>query len=190
MRVPGFTLSMVIASALTGLSLGLLLDVLFLRRWVRRFYTANMWLMIILYLGLSIVAVAFFMGLPVGTIALGITAGVYMGRRENHVHIDRVNVVRTLRKTAFIAASITAMAALPIGILALNEQDILRMLENLSGLNQSSLRGLAGFTLIGLLCILLFLIQYWFSKKAGLLAFSMGNRNAHRNPVDATVRRD
>lgn len=139
---------------------------------------ADMWLMIILYLGLSIIAVAFFMGLPVGTIVLGITAGVYMGRRESHAHIDGINAVPTLRKTALVAASVTAMAALPIGILVLNEQDILKILENLSGLNQASLRGFAGFTLIGLLCVLLFLLQYWFSKKAGLLAFNMGSRNA------------
>ncbi|MHC4406209.1 MAG: hypothetical protein ACYTG0_41775, partial [Planctomycetota bacterium] len=76
MCVPDFPLGMVIASALTGLSLGLLLDVLFLRRWVRSFYMANMWLMVVLYLGLSIISVAFFMGLPVGTLALGMTAGV------------------------------------------------------------------------------------------------------------------
>jgi hypothetical protein len=178
MRDPDFPLSMVIASALTGLGLGLVLDLVFLRQWVRRFYMANIWWMIILYLGLSIAAVAFFMGLPAGTIVLGIAAGVYMGRRERHVHTDWINAIPTLRKTALITASVTAMAALPIGILALNEQDILAMLENLSGLPQANLRGFAGFTLIGLGCVLLFLIQYWFSKKAGLLAFNIGHRTA------------
>ncbi len=178
MRVPDFPQSIVIALALTGLSLGLLLDVLFLRRWVQTFYMANIWLMIILYLGLSIVSVAFFMGLPVGTFVLGISAGIYMGRRENHVHSDWINTVPALRKTALIAASVTAMAALPIGIFALNEQGILKMLEDVSGLDQTSIRGFAGFTLVGLLCVLLFLIQYWFSRKAGLLAFNMGNIDA------------
>jgi len=181
MRVPEFPLSMVIAAALTGLGLGLLLDVLFLRRWVRRFYMANLWLMIILYLGLSIVAVAFFMGFPVGTIALGTIAGIYMGRRATHAHIDCINAVPTLRITALIAASVTAVAALPIGILALNEQGVLRMLENLSGINQASLRGAAGFTLVALLCVLLFLIQYWFSRKAGFLACNIGERNAQQS---------
>jgi len=190
-RVPDFPLSIVKASALTGLSLGLLLNVLFLRRWVRRFYMANTWLMFILYLGLSIVAVAFFMGLPVGTFTLGITAGVYMGRKESYVHGDQISVVSTLRKTAFMAAFVTTMGALPIGILALNEQDVLKMLENSSGLDRASLRGISGFTLIGLLCVLLFLMQFWFSKKAGLLAFHMGNGNAQRwSAVGAADRRD
>ena len=178
MHVPDFPLSIVIASALTGLCLGLLFDILFLRRWVRTFYIANMWLMIILYLGLSIVAVAFFMGLPVGTFVLGITAGIYMGRRKRYVHSDWINAVPALRKTALITASVTALAALPIGILALNDQNLLKMLENVSGLNQASIRGLAGFTLVCLLCVFLFLLQYWFSRKAGLLAFDIGNRDA------------
>ena len=177
MGITDFPLSMVIASTLTGL--GLLLDVLFFRRWVQRFYTANMWLMAILYLSLSTVAVAFFMGFPVGTIVLGISAGVYVGRREGHLHIDGISAIPILRKTALITASITAMAALPIGILALREQDILKMLENLSGIDQAGLQGPAGFALISVLCVLLFLIQYWSSKKAGQLAFNIDNRNAH-----------
>lgn len=178
MRVPDFPLNIVIASALTGFSLGLLLDVLFLRRWVRTFYIANIWLMIILYLGLSFIAVGFFMGLPGGTFVLGISAGIYMGRRESHVHNDWINAFPALRKTALIAASVTTLAALPIGILALNEQNILNMLENVSGLDQDSIQGFAGFILVGLLCVLLFLIQYWFSRKAGLIAFNMGNIDA------------
>jgi hypothetical protein len=70
------------------------------------------------------------------------------------------------------------MAALPIGILALNERDILKMLETLSGLSQASLRGFAGFALVGLLCVLLFLMQYWLSRKAGLLALTTRSRKS------------
>ena len=179
MGITDFPPGMVIASALTGLGLGLLLDVLFFRRWVQRFYTASLWLMTVVYLSLSTVAVAFFMGLPVGTIALGVFAGVYVGRRGGHLHIDGISVLPILRKTALVTASITAMTALPIGILALREQDILRMLENLSGIDGASLRGPAGFALISMLCILLFLIQYWSSKKAGQLASNMGDRSSH-----------
>jgi hypothetical protein len=139
-----------------------------------------MWLMFILYLGLSIVAVAFFMGFPFGTITLGTIAGIYMGRRASHVHTDWITAVHSLRKTALITATVTLMAVLPIGILALNEKDILKILENLSGINQIRFRGIAGLTLIAFLCGFLFLIQYWLSKKAGLLAFNMGKRNAQR----------
>ena len=177
---------MVIAMALTGLCVGLVLDVFFLRNWVGRFYTANLWLVSICYLGLCIVAVAFFMGLPVGTLALGIIACVYIGRRECHAHTDWKEALPTLRKAALTSAGVTTMAALPIGVLALDEQDVLDMLGSLSGLGQVSLQGWAGFTLIGLLCILLFLVQYWFSEKAGSLAYNAGKGNAQQERIDVT----
>jgi len=147
--------------------------------------------MIVLYLGLSIVAVAFFMGLPIGTITIGTIAGIYMGRRMSHVHADWITVVHVMQKTALITASITVMGTLPIGLLALNEQDILDMLKRLSGFGQSSLQGIVGFTLIIVLCGLLFLVQYWLSKKAGLLAFYMGKTKAqHWGAIDTAARRD
>lgn len=174
MQVPGIPLNAVIASALTGLALGLVFDAVFLRRWIRRVYVAKMWLVITLYLGLSFVAVALFMGLPVGTLAIGAIAGAYMGRRANQVHGDRDVAVLSLRKTALVTASVTGAAALPIGILALGEQDILGLLESLSGMGQASLQGVPGITLIAILCGLLFLMQYWLSRKAGMLAFNIG----------------
>jgi hypothetical protein len=134
--------------------------------------------MIFLYLGLSVVAVALFMGFPVGTLTLGTLTGIYMGRRARHYPNEWNTAFPYLSKTAFITASVTTIAALPIGILALNEQDNLRMLANLSGIRQISLQGVAGYTLIAFLCGFLFLIQYWFSKKAGVIAFNMGIRNA------------
>ncbi len=191
MRFPDFPLSIVIVSALTGLSMGLVLDILFLRWWVQKFYIASVWLMIVLYLSLSIIAVAFFMGLPVGTFVLGIAAGAYMGRRESSIHSDRISVVSTLRKTALMTATVTTMPALPIGILALKERDVLNMLKNLTDLTPTSLRGFSGFAFIALLCVLLFLMQYFFSKKAGLLAFDLGIRHfRHQRTHEAPAHRD
>ena len=77
-----------IALVLTGLGIGLVLDVVFVRNWVLRFYTANLWLMGIIYIALSIAAVSFFMGLPIGTINPGILASITMGRRASHVQIN------------------------------------------------------------------------------------------------------
>ena len=184
-HVSGFPLQMVMALALTGLSVGLLLDLFFLRNWVQRFYQAPLWLMSMGYLGLCIVAVAFFMGFPVGTLILGLIAGVYMGRRERCAHREGPQFMPTLRRTALMAAAVTTMAALPIGVLALQEQNLLAMLRSWSGLEAVSLQGGVGFTLIGILCVLLFLVQYGVSKKAGLLAYKMGPRNDDQHTMGA-----
>ena len=185
LHVPGVPLNAVIGTAFTGLAVGLLLDVAFLRRWVRQFYTARIWLVVAVYLGLSIVAVAFFMGLPLGTFLLGVAFGVYAGRRHRHVQNDSSSVARVLCRAAFLAASITTAAALPIGILVLDEGSVLTVLEAISGFDQASLRGAVGFALVGFLCLILFLLQYYCSKLAGLLAFRIGPNYAQPHaPVD------
>jgi hypothetical protein len=171
---------MIKTAALTGLGIGCLLDVVFLRRWVGKFYTANPWLIVMVYLGLCVVAVGSCMGVPVGTFSLGIAAGAYVGRREHHRQADGVLTATAFRRVAVFAASVTAAAALPIGILALqSEQEILRWLENNFGLIRNSLQGGGGFTLIGFLCLLLFVMQYWCTRMAGRLAFRIGTGRHH-----------
>ncbi len=174
---------MIKATALTGLVFGCLLDVVFLRRWVGKFYTANPWLLIMIYLGLCIVAVGACMGVPVGTFSLGVAAGVYVGRREHYHQADGGLAATTFHKIAIFAASVTTLAALPIGILALqSEQEILTWIENTFGLNRNSLQGGGGFILIGFLCFLLFVMQYWSTRMAGRLAFRTGmGRHHHQN---------
>jgi hypothetical protein len=174
-------LGVIVAAALTGLGLGCLLDLIFLPRWVSRFYSANLWLMGAVYVGLGIVATGFCMGVPVGTFALGLVAGVYMGRRERHRAADEAQGKPNLRKAAFAAATVTTALALPIGLLALqSEQEILRWLEGLLGLRRNDLQGGGGLVLIGLLCGLLFVMQYWGSRMAARLAFGTGPGAAGR----------
>jgi hypothetical protein len=181
----GFPLppDVIITAALAGLGLGCLLDVVFLRRWVWKFYTANLWLMVAVYLALCVVAVAFCMGVPVGTFLLGIAAGVYIGRRTHHRQADEARAAVAFRRVAVFAASVTAAMALLIGILALqSEQEILRWLENTFGLSRNALQGSGGFILVGILCSLLFVTQFWCTRKAGRLALGIGAGRHHRLP--------
>lgn len=49
MRVPGVSVNAVIVSAISGLVIGFILDLVLLRRWVRRFYTASLWWLAAVY---------------------------------------------------------------------------------------------------------------------------------------------
>ena len=182
MHIPEVPLSAVIASALTGLCLGVLLDVFLLRRWVRRFYQASVWLMAMLFLSLDVVAVGFFMGLPLGTLALGTLAGLYMGRRARHAGRGPSRAVDSVRVTALTAAAATAAAAFPIGIIAIRERDIAIFLGSLTALSPDDLRGLGGMALIGLLCAVLFLLQYGLARNAGLVAYRLGGLTSGEEP--------
>jgi hypothetical protein len=165
---------MIVTAALTGLGLGCILDVLFLRRWVEKFYTANLRWMVVVYLGCFVVAFASFMGFPIGTFLLGIAAGIYVGRRASHHRVDRNQLAIALRRAAVLTSSITTMAALPIVILGLKERAVPELFEAWFGLDRDRLYGTAGFTLVGLFCLLLFGAQYWCARRAGRLAFRIG----------------
>jgi lysylphosphatidylglycerol synthetase-like protein (DUF2156 family) len=168
--------------ALTGLGIGCLLDAVFLRHWIEKFYTADWRLMVLVYLALGVVACGLCMGVPLGTFALGIAAGVYIGRRMRHCRAEGACAAAAFRRGALFVATVTTAMALPIGILALqSEKEILRWLETGCGLNPNSLAGTGGFILVGVLCAVLFVMQYGCSRLAGHLAFGIG-RGRHDNP--------
>jgi type III secretory pathway component EscS len=165
----GVSINLVIAAALTGLLVGIVLDVLFLRRWIRGFYAARLWLLAIVYGALCVVAVASFMGLPVGTFALGLLAGAYAGRRQ--IHNPSRDIPRHgLRRVALFAALLTAGAALPIGLLALQEPSARELFRTMLGIRPWG----AGVVVISLLCMALFGAQYWCSLGAAGLALRIG----------------
>jgi len=188
-RVPGVSVNAVIVTAMSGLLVGIILDLLFLQRWIRRFYTASLWLMAAIYGALCLVAVAFFMGLPVGTFGLGILAGIYAGRRQHHAASEGAAVRRGLGRVAFFAALLTAGAALPIGILCLREPSVVELLRQILRIAPTAVRGATGVVLVCLLSVALFGAQYWCSLQAGWLAFRMGADGAQQDaaPNDGPV---
>lgn len=168
------------AAALSGLSLGIVLDLLLLRRWIRGFYTANLRLMGAVYAALCVVAVGFFMGLPLGTLGLGLLAGAYAGRRQHHAGTEGAAVGRGLRRAAFFAALMTAGAALPIGVLVLREESVVELLSAFLPITPTAVRGMTGHLLICFLSVVLFGVQYWCSLQAGWLAFRMDGERGCR----------
>jgi hypothetical protein len=173
-RVPGMSVNVVIAAALSGLVVGIVLDLLLLRRWMGKFYTANLWLMAAVYVALCVVAVAFFMGLPVGTFTLGLFAGGYAGRRQHYALAEETAARRSLRQVALFASLMTAGAALVIGLLVLRERSVVELLSKILGCEPSAVQGALGVMVIGLLTIVLFGLQYGGSLWAGWMAFRMG----------------
>ena len=163
--------SMVPPAAFTGLAIGVILDVLFLKRWVAAFYSANLALMTGLYLALCAVATAFFMGLPFGTFGLGVLAGAYVGRREHLLRAEgeRPQSVRLLSRAALLAASVTTGLAVPFGLMGLHESVTARI-ANALGLSASSLLSPFGYTCVAAMCVALFPVQFFFAKLAGKAA--------------------
>ena len=172
LRIPE---SGIAAAAFTGLALGVTLDVLYLKRWILGFYSVDIRAMVLLYLCCSVMAVAFFMGLPVGNIVLGTLAGVYIGRRQYHAARSGESVSKTIRKASLFTALVTGAEALPIGLLALNEDWIVEWLQVSTGMDSWVAIGLLGIGLILLLCAVLMTVQFWCTKTMAWIAFGRGD---------------
>jgi hypothetical protein len=162
--------------ALAGLALGLVLDVLFLRRWTAAFYRAGVRPLVLLYLFWSAVAVAFLMGLPVGNLGLGTLAGVYVGRRQRYQQARGQALVKAVRNASLFTAVVTGAEALPIGLLALHEQSVVDTLRALFRLDPSAVAGPLGIALIVLLCLLLMAVQFGCAQAAAVTAFGLGRK--------------
>ena len=105
--------------ALGGLAIGLLLDVLFLRRWLQMAYRFHPVTLVAIYLYYSVGMFGFFMGVPLFNTLLGPLAGFYTGRRIRITNpADRKAII--LRVSLF-TAFVLALACLAAILLAAAE---------------------------------------------------------------------
>jgi len=134
--------------ALTGFIIGIIIDILFLKRLIPKFYKFNISLMIFIYVFCSVIAVAFFMGLPIGNLLLGIIAGLYIGRKYHYINqnIDKFSLAS--KTISIFTALVTTLEALPIGFLALQEGSLIGSINQFLGLHIFSLNRLTDILMV------------------------------------------
>jgi hypothetical protein len=99
--------------ALAALITGLMIDVIFLRRWVRNAYQFNNKILAGIYIFYSVVALGICMGVPLLNFGVGILAGIYITRRLYYTSAEQDTRKASIKKTAlFSAAVIMAMCCL------------------------------------------------------------------------------
>ena len=75
------TNAQVFMAAGAGLLLGLILDFIFMKKWIAAAWQSNLWIWMAVFLFYSICTFGFFMGVPVPNLGLAVLAGIYVGRR-------------------------------------------------------------------------------------------------------------
>jgi hypothetical protein len=103
---------------------GLIIDIAFLKKWVRRAYKINNKALAGVYLFYSVVALGMGMGVPVFNFCLGIAAGVYSARRMHFAEADEENHKKYVKKTAVFCAVIMAFMCCLITLWAIAGQMI------------------------------------------------------------------
>jgi len=106
---------------LSGLILGLLLDILFLRKWVKFAYQIHPMILVFIYLFYSVGIFGFLMGFPVFNLFMGPLAGFYIGRRLFHAGLNIEQAKKIFALVNLFTTFILAMACLAALILAASE---------------------------------------------------------------------
>jgi hypothetical protein len=92
--------------ALAALITGMVIDVIFLKRWVRNAYQCNNKILAAIYIFYSIVALGMCMGVPLLNFGVGILAGIYIARRLHHTRAEQDARKASIKKTALFSAGV------------------------------------------------------------------------------------
>lgn len=118
----------------TGFAAGLLIDALYLRRWIRRAQDAPLWVWCAVYLLYSVGALGFFMGVPALNLLLALPAGVLLGGRLARQRASSDPVRRTARGASAFTTAVLAAACVASAALALSDRYTASNLEGMLGL--------------------------------------------------------
>ena len=103
---------------------GLIVDVIFLKKWVKTAYQMSNKVLVPLYLFYSVVALGMGMGVPIFNFALGITAGVYAARRAHFAGSDEKRRKQYFKKAAVFSAVVMVLMCCLITLWAIAGQMI------------------------------------------------------------------
>ena len=110
--------------ALAGLVVGLIIDTIFVRSWVKKAYQMNNKILAVIYLFYSVLALGMAMGVPIFNFTLGIAAGVYAARKMHVLGYDEEKRNQAVKKMALFCAAVMVLICCLITLWAIAGQMI------------------------------------------------------------------
>jgi len=150
--------------ALSGLGAGIIIDIAFLKQWVKKAYQLNSKILAAIYIFYSIGVLGFCMGLPILNFGVGIIAGIYTARKMHHINIDEKEYGRNIKKTALFSAVVMMLMCCLTGAWALVGSMIGSRFESPVLSFTFTVPILVGIVLTG--GLVLSLLQYWLTVMA------------------------
>lgn len=148
---------------------GIIIDVIFLKKWVRRAYRVSNKVLAAVYLFCSVVALGLGMGVPIFNVALGIAGGVYSARRMHFAGADEESRKKYFRKTAVFCAVVMAMMCCLITLWAIAGEMVGYRFETPVLSFTFTVPIFSAVVLAGGTALVL--LQYWLTSTSAKLAF-------------------
>ncbi|PKN99305.1 MAG: hypothetical protein CVU42_08625 [Chloroflexi bacterium HGW-Chloroflexi-4] len=122
-------------AALSGMVLGLIIDILFLKKWVARAFDMDMKIWMGIFFFYSICVFGFFMGVPIFNVILAIPAGLFIGRKLAHKSVSVDEEKRFILRTKLYTTCVMAFICVSSAFLALLDPSTAANLEGMLRLN-------------------------------------------------------
>ena len=154
-----------------GLATGIIIDVIYLKRWLATCYQWKTWILVLIFAFYHIGMIGFFMGVPLFNAFLGILAGYYFGKRMLHNNISEEEKKKTTSKVANITSLFMLIICSLSALIALSDPFTPSNLEGMFGLTYNLTHGIL---ITGIIIGGLFLIAFtWWSTKFTLKYFML-----------------
>ena len=143
--------------ALSGILLGLLVDSIFLKRWVPSARRMDIKLWMVIYIFYSVCVFGIFMGVPVFNALLALPAGFVIGGRLLEENADLPRVRKEAGRTALFTSILLALVCASSAFFALSSPSTPSDLRGMLGLGFEVTQGMViGLILVGGLALLAF----------------------------------
>jgi hypothetical protein len=168
---------LIFAGLLAGFFVGILVDVLFLRRWIRRAYSMRPIVWGGIYLFYSVGLFGMFMGVPIFNVGLALPAGCFVGAYLANRAAQPPEVKAAARRSSLVTTGILALICVASASIALIDPYTAGSLEGMLGLPFH----VTTLMIVGLILIggsFLLVLQWWLTKTSVELTYRYFARRA------------
>ena len=159
---------------LIGLSSGLLIDLMFLKRWINKRYTLPIWFVAGIYILYNICVYGFFMGFPVFNVLLGFLAGYYYGKRICSNTIQPEIQTKLINQVSLFTGLIMTLICVSSGIIGLTDNTIGENIQGMLGVDFEITRSMI-LTIIFAGGFALIVSQYFITRLTMIKTIKLNN---------------
>lgn len=142
-----------------GVISGLIIDLAFLRGWIRRRFELPLWFPAGIYILYSIFIFGFFMGFPVFNVLMGLVAGFYFGNRIVANKIKPQMQPKLIKQVSRFSALVMALICISSAVIGLTDKTIGANIQGMLGLGFEVTKAMVwGLVLVGGFCLII--VQY------------------------------
>lgn len=124
----------ILIPVILGVGLGLLVNLFFLKRWMKQAHQMSLWIWAAIYGFYTIGVFGFFMGVPVFNVLLGIPAGILMAGRLVENKTEAAPGTKFASRTAWFTTGVLSLVCLVSAYLALRDTFTAANLEGMLAL--------------------------------------------------------